>query len=253
LDKQHPVHDPLLATKYGDTIRDIYIEADKMLGRAMEKVDKDTIIMVMSDHGFTPFRRGLNLNTWLKENGYLSLINSWRQGQDYFFENTDWSRTKAYAYGLNSLYLNQRGREIEGIVSAGPDKEALLREIAQKLEAFRDPETGEQVVLKAYLAKDVYKGPYAAEAPDIIVGYNRGYRVSWATGLGRIPKPILESNTRRWSGDHCMAPSVIPGILFCNRKIQAASPALYDLTPTILNVFGIKAPVEMIGKSILSF
>jgi hypothetical protein len=93
IDKEHPIHDPLLASKYGDTIKNIYIEADKMLGKAMEKAGKDTIIMVMSDHGFTPFRRGLNVNTWLKENGYLHLINQWRQGQDYFFENTDWSKT----------------------------------------------------------------------------------------------------------------------------------------------------------------
>ena len=252
IDKEHPIHDPLLASKYGDTIKNIYIEADRMLGKAMEKVDKDTIIMVMSDHGFTPFRRGLNLNTWLKENGYLSLINSWRQGQDYFFENTNWSRTKAYAYGLNSLYINQRGREAEGIVSAGPDKEALVREIARKLEEFKDPETGDQVVLRAHVAKDIYKGLYVEEAPDIVVGYNRGYRVSWATGLGRIPKPILENNTEKWSGDHCMDPSVIPGILFCNRKIQAPSPALHDLTPTILRLFGIEAPKEMIGKAIFS-
>ena len=252
IDKEHPVHDPLLASKYGDTIKNIYIEADRMLGKAMEKVDKDTIIMVMSDHGFTPFRRGLNLNTWLKENGYLSLINSWRQGQDYFFENTNWSRTKAYAYGLNSLYINQRGREAEGIVSAGPDKEALVREIARKLEEFKDPETGDQVVLRAHIAKDIYKGLYVEEAPDIVVGYNRGYRVSWATGLGRIPKPVLENNTEKWSGDHCMDPSVIPGILFCNRKIQAPSPALHDLTPTILRLFGIEAPKEMIGKAIFS-
>ncbi len=252
LDKKHPIHDPLLASKYGDTIRNIYIEADKMLAKAMEKVDKDTIIMVMSDHGFTPFRRGLNLNTWLKENGYLHLINMWRQGQDYFFENTDWSRTKAYAYGLNSLYINERGREAEGIVTAGPEKEALVREIARKLEEYRDPKTGEQVVLRAYVAKDVYKGPYIEEAPDIVIGYNRGYRVSWATGLGRIPKSTIEDNTEKWSGDHCMDQSVIPGILFTNRKIQAASAALYDLTPTILNIFGISTPKEMIGKSIFS-
>jgi len=252
IDKEHPIHDPLLASKYGDTIRNIYIEADKMLAKAMEKADKDTIIMVMSDHGFTPFRRGLNVNTWLKENGYLHLINQWRQGQDYFFENTDWSKSRAYAYGLNSLYINQKGRESEGIVSPGPDKEALVREIARRLEEYRDPATGEQVVLHAYVAKDVYKGLYVEEAPDIILGYNRGYRVSWATGLGRIPKPVIEDNTEKWSGDHCMAPDVIPGILFTNRKIDVASPALYDLTPTILKIFGINAPKEMIGKPIFS-
>lgn len=252
IDKEHPAYNPDLAAKYGDTIKNIYKKMDKLLARAMEKAGKDTIIMVMSDHGFTPFRRGLNLNTWLKENGYLRLINEWKQGEESFFLNTDWSRTKAYAYGLNSLYINQKGREAEGIVSPGAEKEALVKEIARKLEEFRDPKTGERVVLHAYVARDVYRGPYVDEAPDIIVGYNRGYRVSWATPLGRIPKATIEDNTQKWSGDHCMAPDVIPGILLTNRKIDIPSPALYDLTPTILKVFGIPKTGEMIGQSLFS-
>jgi len=251
IDKNHPIYDSLLASKYGKTIENIYIDMDKLLAKAMKKVDKDTIIMVMSDHGFTPFRRGFHLNTWLKENGYLKLINEWKQGQEAFFLNTDWSRTQAYAIGLNGLYINQRGREAEGIVSPGTEKEALVREIAHKLEKFRDPKTGEKVVLHAYVAQDVYRGPYVSEAPDIIVGYNRGYRVSWASPLGRIPKPIMEDNTEKWSGDHCMAPDVIPGILLMNRKIKAKAPALHDLTPTILKIFNIEKTKEMIGKSII--
>lgn len=252
IDKEHPSYDSALASKYGNTIRDIYVEMDRLLARALEKVGKDTILIVLSDHGFTPFRRGLNLNTWLKENGYLRLQNEWKQGQDSFFLNTDWSRTKAYAYGLNGLYINQKGREAEGTVSPGMDKEALVREIARKLEEFRDPKTGEQVVLHAYVAKDVYQGPFVEQAPEIIVGYNRGYRVSWATPLGRIPKAIIEDNTEKWSGDHCMAPEVIPGILLANRKVKISSPALYDLTATILDIFGIEKTKDMIGHSLFS-
>lgn len=250
IDKKHPSYDPGLAAKYGTTIEKIYIEMDKLLEKALRKIDKDTIVMVMSDHGFTPFRRGLHLNTWLKESGYLSLINDWKQGREAFFLNTDWSRTKAYAIGLNGLYINQRGREAEGIVRAGAEKEALVREIAHKLENLEDPKTGARVVLHAYVAKDVYQGPYVEEAPDIIVGYNRGYRVSWASPLGRIPKPVIEDNAEKWSGDHCMAPDVIPGILLANRKIKADKPALCDLTPTILKIFGIEKPKDMIGKPV---
>jgi len=251
IDKDHPMYDNSLATRYGKAIENIYLKMDRFLAMAMKKVDKNTILIVMSDHGFTPFRRSFNLNTWLKENGYLNLINKWRQGQQEFFLNTDWSRTKAYAYGINSLYINQEGRERDGIVKAGVQREALVREIAQKLEKVKDPKTGERVVLRAYLSQDIYHGPYIKYAPDIIVGYNRGYRASWATPLGRIPKNIIEDNTEKWSGDHCMDPSVIPGILFINRKIKAESPALHDLTPTILSIFGIKKPEEMIGNSVL--
>ena len=250
IDKEHPSYDPLLASKYGNTIENIYIESDKILAKAMEKADKNTILMVMSDHGFTPFRRSFNLNTWLKESGYLSLINEWKQGEEMLFLNTDWSRTKAYALGLNSLYINERGREAEGTISPGAEKENLIREIAHKLENFKDPKTGERPVFRAYVAKDVYHGLYVEQAPEIIVGYNSGYRCSWGTPLGRIPKVLIEDNKQKWSGDHCISPEVAPGILFINQKIKADSPALYDLTPTILKIFGIDKPKEMIGKPI---
>jgi predicted AlkP superfamily phosphohydrolase/phosphomutase len=250
IDKEHPSYDQDLAKKHGNAIENIYREMDKLLARAMEKADKDTVLIVMSDHGFSPFRRSFNLNTWLKESGYHTLINPWKQGREDLFLNTNWSRTKAYSFGLNSLYINQKGREAEGIVKQGEEKEALVREIAHKLENFRDPKTGEKPVLRAFVAKDVYQGPYVEEAPDIIVGYNHGYRTSWAAPLGRIPKEIVEDNTEKWSGDHCMAPEVIPGILLTNRKIKVKSPALYDLTPTILKIFGIQIPKEMVGKPI---
>jgi len=252
IDKEHPLHDPALASKHGKTIENIYIEMDKMLAKTMDKIDKNTILMVMSDHGFTPFRRSFHLNTWLKENGYLNLINEWRQGEEDLFMNTDWSRTKAYAYGINSLFINQAGREGEGLVESGAEKEALVREIARKLEQVKDPKTGERVISRAYVAKDVYQGRYVEEAPEIIVGYNRGYRASWSTPLGRIPKNLVEDNKEKWSGDHCMDPDVIPGILLTNRKSKIEYPALYDLTATILDIFDIDKPKEMIGKSILS-
>jgi len=251
IDKEHPNFDPLLASKYGNTIENIYIESDKILDKAIQKADKNTIIMVLSDHGFSPFRRSFNLNTWLKEYAYHSLINEWRQGESSLFLNTDWSKTKAYALGLNGLYINQKGREAQGIVSDGAEKEMLVREIARKLENFKDPKTGDKPVLRAFISKDVYKGPYVKDAPDIILGFNFGYRISWSSPLGRMPKNIMEDNTEKWSGDHCMAPEVIPGILLMNRKIKSDFPALYDLAPTILKIFGIKKPPEMIGNPVI--
>ena len=249
MDKQHPMYDPKLAEEYGNTIENIYIEADKILDKALQKTDKNTVLIVMSDHGFTSFRRSFNLNTWLKESGYHTLVNPWRPGEAGF-DNTDWARTKAYALGINSLYINQKGREAEGNVSAGTEKDNLVFEIARKLEEFTDPKSGEKPVLKAYLSKEIYQGPYAHNAPDLVIGYNRGYRASWETPLGRIPANILEDNMQKWSGDHCMDPEVIPGILLANRKILSEAPALFDLTATILQLFGIEKPKDMIGTSI---
>jgi predicted AlkP superfamily phosphohydrolase/phosphomutase len=251
LDKNHPIYDPALAATYKNTIRDVYVEADKILDKAMQKVDKDTIIMVVSDHGFSPFRWSFNANTWLKENDYHTLINPWKQGEEQVFMNTDWSRTKAYAYGLNGIYINQMGREGEGLVAAGAEKENLIREIAQKLEEYIDPKTGERPVLRAFVAKDIYNGPYVDNAPDIVMGFNRGYRISWSSPMGRIPKEITEDNTEKWSGDHCIAPELVPGIFFINRKISAPSPKFLDITPTILKIFGIEKPGEITGTSVI--
>jgi predicted AlkP superfamily phosphohydrolase/phosphomutase len=250
IDKEHPNYDKKLASKYGNTIENIYVEMDMLLAKALKKADKNTLLMVMSDHGFVSYRRSFNLNSWLKENGYISLINEGEQGEQQFFMNTDWSGTKAYALGLNGIYVNQDGREGEGIVKSSR-KQALVHEIAKKLEKVVDPETGERAIHRAYVAEEVYKGAHVGEAPDIIVGYNRGYRASWATPLGRIPREVFENNMEKWSGDHCMAAEVLPGILLTNRPIKMERPALYDLTATILKVFGIEGAAGMVGRSIL--
>ncbi len=249
-DQSHPMHDPGLALTYGRTIENIYIEADRFLDRVMQRLGKDTLLLVMSDHGFNPFRRGFNLNTWLLENGYHKLRNPWKQEESSLFDNTDWSRTKAFGIGLNGLYINQKGRERQGTVSAGADSENLVREIADKLEQAVDPKTGERAILRAFVAKDVYKGRHLDLAPDIVLGFNYGYRISWGSPLGKFPRQVFEDNTEKWSGDHMSAPEVIPGVLVTNRKVRAEFPALYDLTATILDVFGIAKPEEMIGRSI---
>lgn len=250
-DPTHPAYDAKLAARYGNVIAGIYGEMDKALDMALRKVDKDTVLVVMSDHGFNAFRRGFNLNTWLLQAGYHRLAKPWKQEESSLFDNTDWSKTRAYGAGLNGLYINESGREREGIVAAGPDKDNLVREIAQKLEALTDPKTGERAVLRAFVAKDVYRGPNLEMAPDIVLGFNRGYRISWQSPLGGFPREVFEDNTQRWSGDHMSSPEVLPGIVIANRKIAAEALALYDLTATALSVFAIEKPKEMIGENIL--
>jgi predicted AlkP superfamily phosphohydrolase/phosphomutase len=250
LDERHPGYDPQLASRYGRAVENIYIEADRFLDRILQKIDKNTVLLIMSDHGFNPFRRAFNLNTWLFESGYHRLRNPWRQEEGSLFENTDWSRTRAYGIGLNGLYINQRGREREGIVNSGADSENVIREIASKLEQVVDAKTGERAILHAYVAKDVYHGSQLGHAPDIVCGFNEGYRISWQSPLGSFPKNVFENNTEKWSGDHMGAPEVIPGILATNRKVRTESPALYDLTATILDIFGVPKTKEMIGESV---
>jgi predicted AlkP superfamily phosphohydrolase/phosphomutase len=250
-DPGHPAYDEKLAARFGDIIAGTYAEMDKALDAALAKVDKDTVILVMSDHGFNTFRRGFNLNTWLLREGYHRLKRPWKQEESALFDNSDWSKTRAYGVGLNSLYINERGREGEGTVAAGPDKDNLVREIAAKLEALTDPLTGERPILKAFISKDTYRGANVASAPEIVLGFNRGYRISWQSPLGGFPKEVLENNTQKWSGDHMSAPDVLPGIAFSNRKFTADAPALHDLTASVLGVFGVDKPEDMIGRNVI--
>jgi predicted AlkP superfamily phosphohydrolase/phosphomutase len=166
------------------------------------------------------------------------------------FSNVDWSRTRAYGLGLNGLYLNLRGRERGGIVEPGARADALLKEIKDKLLNLRDPENNLVAITRVDRAREVYQGPYALAGPDLIVGYNRGYRAGWQTILGNFPADVFENNENPWSGDHCVDYTLVPGVLLSNRPTDAASPALTDIAPTILAQFGIRQPDGMMGHSV---
>jgi predicted AlkP superfamily phosphohydrolase/phosphomutase len=250
-DPGHPAYDEKLAAAFGDVIARTYGEMDRALDLALRKADKDTVVLVLSDHGFNTFRRGFNLNTWLFQQGYHRLQKPWKQAESSFFDNTDWSKTRAYGMGLNSLYINEKGREGEGTVASGAEKDNLVGEIAGKLEALTDPKTGEHPILKAFISKDTYRGKNLEMAPDIVLGFNRGYRISWQSPLGGFPKEVVEDNNQKWSGDHMSAPDILPGIAFCNRKFTADAPAIHDLTASILGIFGVERPKDMIGRNVL--
>ncbi len=246
IDPKHPLYDKEVAQKYGHVLYDIYMEMDKVLGKALAKADSDTTVIVMSDHGFAPFYRAFNLGTWLKDNGYIALT---KDTEGEFYSNVNWAGTRAYALGLNGLYINERGREGRGVVDPS-EKDALLDEIARKLLEVRDPKTGEQAILRVYKTREVYTNPDERIVPDAIIGYNRGYRASWETAIGSFPKQLFTDNDDRWSGDHCIAAEVVPGVFLANRKLKIADPRLRDLTPTILMEFGITPPANMTGRPV---
>ncbi len=250
-DPAHPAYDVKLAGQFGQEVENIYLEMDRLLSRIEKYLDSRTVLIVMSDHGFNPFERGFNLNTWLFENGYHKLRNPWKEDKGTLFENTDWPRTKAYGVGLNGLYINLKRREKYGSVEPGPEYENLVRELARRLEEFVDPLTGKRPVFKAYISREIYHGPYVEQAPDIVLGFNWGYRISWSSPLGKFPPQVLENNTQKWSGDHMAAAELIPGSLLANRRLIHPSPSLTDVTATILHLFGIKPPPEMRGKPVL--
>ena len=250
IDPEHPAYDATLASQYGSVLQDFYQQMDQVLGEVLPKLDEHTTLLVLSDHGFAPYRRSFNLNTWLLNNGYITLKSDANPDDNEPLANVDWSKTRAYGLGLNGLYLNMHAREREGIVTPGAEADALLKEIREKLLAVRDPINNLPVITRVDFAADVYQGPYAHDGPDALVGYNRGYRAGWKTILGAFPPEVLEDNTNAWSGDHCMDYTLVPGVLLSNRDIAAATPALTDIAPTILAEFGIAKPKDMMGQSV---
>jgi len=251
MDEHHPAYDPEVAAKHAAALAELYEEMDRVLGQVRARLDPDTTLLVMSDHGFGPYYRSFNLNTWLLENGYLALRDPRRRVGTDLFNNVDWSRTWAYGLGLNALYLNLRGREREGIVDDFMQEE-LLEEISRRLLEVRDPDTGQPVITHVYRREEVYHGPHVEEAPDLLIGYNWGYRAGWETSLGGFSASVLEDNREVWSGDHCIDHSLVPGVLLSNREIRLPQPKLTDLAPTILSEFSITPPAEMTGQSVFA-
>lgn len=251
LDHQHPLYSERLAAEQGDFIPKLYAQVDRAIGQALATADERTMLLVMSDHGFTSFRRQFNLNSWLMDNGYIRPKVSRASSVNEYFADVDWRRTKAYGLGFNGLYLNLKGRETKGLVSPGADADRLCQELAARLTAFRDPQTGAQVISRVLRSRDIYSGPYAAEGPDLIVAYNDNYRTSNDTVSGSFPRELVLDNTDAWSGDHCVDSTFVPGVLLCNRPLRSDKPALEDLAPTILTAFGVDVPREMTGKSLL--
>jgi len=249
LDPKHPLYNSAEAQKYRDAIEKVYIRADELLGKTLKVLGNKDLLFVMSDHGFKSFRRGINLNSWLWKNGYLVCKDS--NGSAEMFKDVDWSKTRAYALGLSGIYLNLKGREKNGIVEPS-EAGALRKELCEKLTGLKDPDTGEVAIRKAYDAYESLAGPYLENAPDVIIGYNEGYRMDWDGTLGAVNDKIFSDNTKSWSGDHCIDPELVPGVLFSSVKLNQSQAWIGDIAPTILRAFDIKPPSYMDGKPLLS-
>ncbi len=243
-DEEHPIREAAEARAANQHVHRLYQRLDRVIGeRIIEPYGKLATIIVMSDHGFANFGKQFNLNSWLRANGYLSPpeCESLRTG-------IDWSQTAAYGLGLNGLYLNMKGRERNGIIEPGEQREGLLRQLIAGLEAVVD-EDGQRVIRGVYRSDKEYVGPATALAPDLIIGYARGYRASWDTAEGNLTEEVVLANDSAWSADHCADALEVPGILFSNRTIRGQSPSLVDVAPSILSEFGIATPSAMAGKS----
>ena len=247
----HPAAKGKEDAEHRNAIEELYKHNDALVGRVMKRLKKGDLLMVLSDHGFTSFRRGINLNSWLLANGYLKLKEG-ADGTSEWLEDVDWSQTKAYALGLTGMFLNVKGREAEGIVEPGDEADALKAELISKISGLVDEEKDEVGITELFDTVALYSGPYVKSGPDFLVGYNHGYRVSWDCATGVIAGPVFEDNIKAWSGDHGVDPRLVPGVFFCSHKVDDDDPGLIDIAPTALQLFGLEPPAHMDGKPLFT-
>ena len=258
-DPQHPAYDAALAAKYGDVVEKSYRTMDDIVGDTAKALKPKDVLIVLSDHGFATWRRSVNYNSWLVENGYLVLKGSARRqnlealfSRGQFWEAVDWSKSKAYAMGLGDVYVNLAGREAGGIVAPGAEYEALRNELVAKLSALVDPKNGERAVSRVFKREDVYRRFDPRLIPDLIVTNRPGYRVSWQSSLGVPTGSVFEDNRDVWSGDHCsLDPDLVKGVFFASKAFRAATPpGIADVTASVRALVG-GAPVpDAAGKSL---
>ncbi len=257
LDKDHPANEGKDTEIHKDVIPDLYRAADALVGETRAKLHRDDVLLVISDHGFKTFQRGVNLNSWFRDEGYLFLKTDPAQGplptidlgQRHEVADIDWLRTRAYTNGLAGFFINIKGREKDGCVEPG-DVSALKKELMDALRGLPDSQRNSEAITELWDSDDIYRGPYKSNAPDIIVGYKPGYRADWDAAVGAVSGDVISDNTRSWSGDHCMDPRQVPGVLFSSEPFVATKPALLDMAPSVLDLLGVEAPLHMTGRSI---
>ena len=259
IDPKHPMYDGALAAKFGDSILRVYRRADEFGGEVLKRLDPGTPVLIVSDHGFHSGRKAVNLNTWLVQQGYM-VLHGQQPGEKKlddlfgggeFWENVDWSRTRAYAMGIGQIYFNLRGREAKGIVSPGAEARQLADELSARLLTMKDPDDGSPIVRAVYKRDDIYSGEFLANASELQVGMEDGYRVSWQTTLGGSPAGIVYANMKKWSADHGGYDfATTAGVLISNRRASSETPSIMDIAPTVLKYFGTPVPGDIDGKAL---
>ncbi|MBU0758333.1 MAG: alkaline phosphatase family protein [Nanoarchaeota archaeon] len=222
-------------------IAEYYMKKDDFLGRLLDKIDANTLLLIVSDHGFTFAEKRVSLNTWLRDSGYLATNGN-------SIKDIDWSRTKAYSVGLFGIYINLEGREKRGIVKDN-DKDKLIDEIISGLKTLRDPENNGKPVYEVYRKEEIYSGRNTILAPDMVVGFSNGYQHAPESAMGGAGGPLFDKGIT-WRGTHLTDRVFVPGVLFSNIKFKN-NVCQNDIAPTILDSFGIPVPESMEGKSLL--
>lgn len=293
MDPDHPQHDPAERERLGNVILDFFKQVDASLERILATLDDETIVIIMSDHGFGPVHKFINFNSWLLKEKLLVLKNSpstlfryllFRLGFNYSvighwilklglgrrtkamgrarredlqrhlflsLNDVDWSRSRVYSLGnFGQLYVNLKGREPVGIVSPGLQYETLLDDLSQRLRQLVDPDTGQPVIDQIFRREQIYEGPYAEQAPDLM--FLTRDMVYKPMGLSDFSSPHIFEPVYGTTGHHRVHGLLIcygPGVIREGTVLNGA--CIQDLAPTILYLMDQPVPRKMDGQVLL--
>ena len=255
-DPEHPAYDPESDAAHADLIPTLYEGLDAIVGQTLDRLEAEAglgdggadepLLIAMSDHGFASWRRAFHLNAWLLERGYLTARSPDPYADEGFLLNIDWDNTRAYGIGFSGLYVNLRGRERDGTVTAA-ERLDLVRELKRELLAVVDPKTGEPAITEVHLREDYAFQEGTAIGPDLIVGYGKGYRGATESASGEVAGEVFSDNDSAWSGDHMMDHRLVPGVLLLSRPLGRPARSIVDLPGSILAEYGVEGFPPLAG------
>ncbi|HBY96452.1 MAG TPA: hypothetical protein DEP84_21330 [Chloroflexi bacterium] len=224
--------------RYVPTFLEFYRRIDQVFGEVRAWLDEETTLIVLSNHGFCTIKQEVYINTWLHRAGYLQYSREQPEGLHDMAPSST-----AYSLDSGRIFLNVRGREPRGRIARAAEYERVRREIAEAAMTMADPVTGEPMVRRVYMREELYHGPYAHAAPDLVLAMHDGYD----------PKELFGKQELTFKGDARVGMHTTPDALLYIRGLHHIDrrPSITDVAPTILDHLGVPVPHDMDGCSLL--
>lgn len=220
---------------------DFYTKVDDILGRVWERVDANTTLIILSDHGFCTIRKEVYLNQYLREHGWLHLQPS--QGKAPGIADIAPS-TRAFSMDPGRVFLNVRGREPRGSIEPGAEYERIRSALQEELLEMRDPDTGALMVERVFTREEIYHGGSFPNAPDLVVAPHRGYAFK-----GALDREQLTYKGDVLIGEHTHDDAML---YISGHDIVKQSLAMEDVIPAIYGLMQVPQPEDLDGITAIS-
>jgi len=233
MDEEDPIYAPAFYA--------FYRGIDEMLGQLAAKLDEDTTLLWMSDHGFCTIKKEVYVNRWLMDEGWLRL-RTIPPDRTKGLDEIDPS-SAAYSLDPGRVVIRVRGREKEGCVSPGAGYESLRSQIAAAALQLRDPDSAEPIFQAVYRREELYHGPYLEQAADLILAPHDGYD----------PKGTLYKDTLTYKGDELVGMHTFDDAMLYVGGHQVTPPrfSVLNVLPTILALMDLPQPPGLDGRSLV--